>query len=181
MPPRRRARSNVIQPKRRRRSGRARFVVATLAMMGAIFATVLLLPTSDPIHSVEDMTKDQLETRQKHGDRFSCKVAYVNDGDTLRCADSTRVRLHAVAARESDETCSPGHPCPSSSAASATATLRSLVSGRTLSCAKVGTSYNRITAICWTPDDQEVNCAMIRSGTTLVWDRFNRQTPICQS
>lgn len=181
MPRRRRARSNVIRPKRRRRSGRVRFVVATFAMMGAIFTAVLLLPTSDPFCALEGVATDQLKTHQEHTDRFPCKVAYVNDGDTFRCADSTRIRLHAVAARESDETCSPGHPCPSATAASATATLRSLVFGRTLSCVKVGTSYSRITAICWTPDDHEVNCAMIRSGTTLVWDRFNRQTPICQS
>jgi len=112
-------------------------------------------------------------------DRFSCAVAYVNDGDTLRCADGTRVRLHAVAARESDETCSPGHPCPAASAASAKAELERLVIGLTITCSQTGRSYNRITAICWTPAEVEVNCAMIRSGTAVVWKRFDRQEPIC--
>src|SRR6218665_3344887 len=49
---------------------------------------------------------------------FQCQVSNITDGDTLRCADGTRVRLHAVAAREKDETCSPGHPCPPASGAS---------------------------------------------------------------
>lgn len=50
----------------------------------------------------------------------ACAVAYINDGDTLRCRDGTRIRLHAVAAREADGTCSTGHPCPAATAASAT-------------------------------------------------------------
>jgi endonuclease YncB( thermonuclease family) len=114
-------------------------------------------------------------------DRFSCKVAYVNDGDTLRCADGVRVRLHAVAAREMDETCSPGHPCPAASATSAKAQLARLVGGEAITCPRTGKSYNRITAICWTPAQVEVNCAMIRSGTTVVWERFDREKPICRS
>lgn len=111
--------------------------------------------------------------------RFSCSVAYVNDGDTLRCADGTSVRLHAVAARESDGSCSPGHPCPAGSAASAKAELERLVIGSTITCSRTGRSYNRVTAICWTTDEVEVNCAMVRSGKTVVWERFDRERRIC--
>ena len=111
---------------------------------------------------------------------FLCDVAHVNDGDTLRCKDGTRVRLHAVAAREADETCAPGHPCPSASGASATAVLNRLAAGKTLRCEQTGRSYNRVTAVCWTPTDEEVNCAMVRSGTTLIWESFNRQHPLCR-
>lgn len=110
---------------------------------------------------------------------FLCDVAHVNDGDTLRCKDGLKVRLHAVAAREADETCSPGHPCPSASGASATATLNRLAAGKRLTCVPTGRSYKRITAICRTSDNEEVNCAMVRSGTTLIWDRFDRQRPLC--
>lgn len=110
---------------------------------------------------------------------LSCAVAYVNDGDTLRCQDGTRIRLHAVAARESDGSCSPGHPCPAATAESAAAVLRRLADGRTLSCRRTGRSYDRITAICWTPEGVEINCAMIRSGTTLIWEKFDRQSPLC--
>lgn len=111
--------------------------------------------------------------------RFSCQVAYVHDGDTLRCEDGTRIRLHAVAAREADETCTRGHPCPAATAAASKAALERLVGGLRIDCRRVGRSYNRITAICWTPEGVEVNCAMIRSGTTVVWERFNRERPIC--
>nr|WP_314431100.1 nuclease [uncultured Brevundimonas sp.] len=108
-----------------------------------------------------------------------CRVAYVHDGDSLRCQDGARIRLHAVAARETDETCSPGHPCPAASGAAATQALKRLTEGRDLTCRSIGRSYDRITAICWTPEGTEVNCAMIRSGTTTIWPRYNRQTPIC--
>lgn len=103
----------------------------------------------------------------------------MNDGDTFRCEGGTRIRLHAVAARESNETCSPRHRCPSASAASAKAELERLVAGRTVSCSETGKSYNRVTAICWTPSQVEVNCAMVRSGTTVIWEQFNRERPIC--
>jgi len=110
---------------------------------------------------------------------LSCRVAYVHDGDSLRCQDGARIRLHAVAAREKDETCSPGHPCPAASAVSATRMLKRLTEGRDLACRTTGRSYDRVTAICWTPEGTEVNCAMIRSGTTVIWPRYNRETPIC--
>ncbi len=113
------------------------------------------------------------------GASFQCDVAVVNDGDTLRCRDGVRIRLHAVAAREADETCAPGHPCPAATGASATALLNRLAAGKTLTCQPTGRSYKRVTAICRTADGEEINCAMVRSGTTLIWDRFNRQHPLC--
>lgn len=113
--------------------------------------------------------------------RFSCTVAFVNDGDTLRCEDGTRVRLHAVSARERDGSCSPGHPCPAASAEAATSTLRRLVGARTIRCQPTGRSYGRVTAICWTLGGEEVNCAMVRSGVALIWERFDRQAPLCRA
>lgn len=111
---------------------------------------------------------------------FACQVSSITDGDTLRCADGTRVRLHAVAARESDETCSVGHPCPSASAASATAKLEELAGGQTLQCQQTGTSYNRVTAICRSEANVEINCAMVQSGTVVIWPKFNDQRAICR-
>ena len=121
-------------------------------------------------------------TAVKAADRtydFSCDVAHVNDGDTLRCDDGTRVRLHAIAARESDGSCSPGHPCPSASAATSQAALERLA-GRRINCVQTGTSYRRVTAICDNEQGVEINCAMVRSGAAVIWDRFNRQEPICR-
>lgn len=164
----------VIRFRRRRKRLPWRFLGAVVAVWAAAFAgTLLWSPGGDEADADAPIITA--------ADRFSCKVAYVNDGDTLRCADGVRVRLHAVAARETDGTCSPGHPCPAASAASAKAQLESLVSGETITCERTGKSYNRITAICWTPVHVEVNCAMIRSGTTVVWERFDRETPICRT
>lgn len=119
------------------------------------------------------------EHKAKAGSTFACNVLSITDGDTLRCRDGTRVRLHAVAAREKDETCSPGHPCPSASGVAATAKLSELASGQELQCEKIGTSYNRVTAICRNGAGVEVNCAMIQSGVALIWPKFNRQRAIC--
>lgn len=120
------------------------------------------------------------ETYEVPSDRFLCNVSRITDGDTLRCSDGTRIRLHAVAARESDETCKPGHPCPSASAASATAMLSQLASGQMLQCEQTGTSYGRVTAVCWNQQNTEINCAMVNSGTTLIWPKFNSQRAICR-
>ena len=111
--------------------------------------------------------------------QFSCRVKSITDGDTLRCWDGTRVRLHAVAAREKDETCSPGHPCPSATGAAATLKLAELASGQTLTCEPTGTTYNRIAAICRNEQNVEINCAMVKSGTALVWPRYNEERAIC--
>jgi len=171
----------------RRRSHPWRFTVAVAGVAAAAFLTVVYWPLDDKLEHLDPRLEQMLAVEPEPGtaapnaDRFVCDVAYVNDGDTLRCQDGTRIRLHAVAARESDETCSPGHPCPAASAASATAELRRLAANRTITCERIGQSYNRVAAICWTPADVEINCAMIRSGTTVVWDRFNRERAICRS
>lgn len=111
---------------------------------------------------------------------FSCRVVSVHDGDGLRCADGTRVRLHAVAARETDGTCSPGHPCPAASAESARLALVRLAANDTITCDRIGQSYERVTAICRNSRGIEINCAMVQSGTTLLWPRFNREAAICR-
>ncbi|PZT95414.1 MAG: hypothetical protein DI624_13575 [Brevundimonas sp.] len=111
---------------------------------------------------------------------FACEVAFVNDGDTLRCEAGTRVRLHAISARETDGSCSPGHPCPTASASMSTAALTQLA-GRRITCLQTGTSYERVTAICRNASGVEINCAMVERGAAVVWERFNRQHPICMS
>lgn len=162
---------------RRRATARFGAVVAVVAI--AAFCITLAWPRTPPRLLVS--TQVDPTAASAPSDTFSCVVAYVNDGDTLRCQDGTRIRLHAVAARESDESCSPGHPCPAASGAAATRELRRLTSGRTITCEPTGRSGNRITAICSTPAGVEVNCAMVRSGTTLIWDRFNREQPLCHA
>lgn len=155
-------------------------IAASVAVVGffAVLWWPWSLPTSAPQAQPASLTASAPASTEP---TFSCRVANVHDGDTLRCSDGTRIRLHAVAAREIDETCSEGHPCPTASAASARLELVKLVERRTLDCRRTGESYNRVTAICDNDEGVEINCAMVRSGTTLVWDRFNRQHPICRN
>ena len=161
--------SNVIplRPRMRRTDFKPYAVIAMLFV--AVFCAVFFWPTGSA-----SMAEPLVSSSG-----FQCQVSSITDGDTLRCADGTRVRLHAVAAREKDETCSPGHPCPAASGASATAKLAELASGQTLRCEQTGTSYNRVTAICRNEANVEINCAMVQSGTTVIWPKFNDQRRIC--
>ena len=113
------------------------------------------------------------------GVTYDVPLLRVTDGDTFRCATGVRVRLHAVAARELDGTCGANHPCPAASGAAAKAELERLIAGRAVNCARTGGSYDRVTAVCWTPAQVEVNCALVRSGVAVIWPRYNRQRPIC--
>lgn len=103
---------------------------------------------------------------------FSCEVADITDGDTFRCVDGTRVRLSGVAARESDGTCRPGHPCPTASAEAATAALNNLASGQVLACRAVGETYGRVAAFCRRDDGLDLSCAMMQTGTVKKWWRY---------
>lgn len=161
------------------RTADRRFLAIVAATAVTVFAVTLAWPFgSDPETEIVPTAAVQTVPRRA---TLSCPVASITDGDTLRCRDGTRIRLHAVAARETDETCSPGHPCPEATSTAATRELRRLAAGRTLQCEPTGRSYDRITAICWTPQGIEINCAMVRSGTTLVWARFDRQAPLCRA
>lgn len=165
-----RAQMGQTRKRRRRQDNDPVVLLLSVVFVVAVGFTVFFWPSSS-------MSNDR---QGSFASNFSCRVSSITDGDTLRCADGTRIRLHAVAARESDETCSPGHPCPSASAASATAKLSELASGQTLQCQKTGTSYKRVTAICRNEAHVEINCAMVQSGTTVIWPKFNQQSPICR-
>ena len=162
------------RPFRKRPFARARTTAPWLApalTLAAVGAVALAWPVAE--------APDARADSRPAADRFTCEVARVTDGDTFRCADGVRVRLHAVAARELDETCGANHPCPAASGAAAKAELERLIAGRSVDCARTGRSYNRVTAVCWTPAQVEVNCALVRRGVAVIWPRYNRQRPIC--
>lgn len=113
-------------------------------------------------------------------ERFTCTATRVHDGDgPIWCAEGPKIRLTAIAARELDETCQAGHPCPDASGASAQRELARLAAGQVLSCERTGTSYGRVTAWCWRHDGIELNCAMVRSGTALPWPRYDPDRRLC--
>ncbi|HWH17673.1 MAG TPA: thermonuclease family protein [Allosphingosinicella sp.] len=148
-----------------------RFLAITAGSSAAVFAAIALWPSSS------ELTAAPVDGAGS----FTCTVTKVHDGDgPLWCAEGPKVRLTAIAARELDGTCSPGHPCPDASGAEAQQTLERLALKQVLRCEQTGTSYNRITAWCWRPDGIELNCAMVKSGTALRWEKFDRQRRMCR-
>lgn len=158
-------------PRLRGSRSEATFIAAVAVVAVAAFAGTMLWPRDGQIAPAQASTPAY---------DFACDVAYVNDGDTLRCEDGTRVRFHAISARETNGTCSPGHPCSPASAAESKAALERLAGSR-ITCVQTGRSYERVTAICRNTRGIEINCAMVQSGAAVVWDRYNRQHPICRS
>jgi endonuclease YncB( thermonuclease family) len=171
-----------------RRSSKRTFPAIVIGLAASVFAAVIYWPTSQapdsqaPAHQtyVAPTLTTPNSTHQDTGVRFRCTVTSVYDGDgPIHCREGASIRLNAIAAREMDGTCRPGQPCPEASALEAKHELQSIVLGHILSCRQTGTSYNRVVAICWTESGLEVNCAMVRSGKALLWDRYNRQNRIC--
>jgi endonuclease YncB( thermonuclease family) len=106
------------------------------------------------------------------GPRFSCRVAYVHDGDTFRCTDGKRVRLAAIDAPEMPGVCQLGRACAPGDPLRAKAALEGLISGRTVECQATGTTYNRIAAWC-SVGATDLSCAMLRGGQAIRLPRFD--------
>jgi endonuclease YncB( thermonuclease family) len=122
------------------------------------------------------------------GHAFPCTPTRVWDGDgPIWCQEGPKVRLAGIAAREIDESCKQGHPCPEASGRAArdrlvaflggakgkTATGHILVSAPTMSCLSNGSARGQRTgAWCIVQGVGDLSCAMIRSGTVLRWDRY---------
>ena len=126
--------ANNIRPmkpdKRRFRKRDAKFIGTAILAGLVAFGATMLWPRGNG-------AREALAAAPAYD--FACDVDYVNDGDTLRCTDGRRVRIHAIAARETDNTCSPGHPCPRASASESRAALTRLAGSR-ITCIQTGTS-----------------------------------------
>jgi len=104
------------------------------------------------------------------GQTFSCRVAAVHDGDTMRCADGTRIRLQAIDANEMDGSCH--HACARMPALAARDYLGGLALGKDAQCQVTGTSYRRVTAWCAVAG-KDLSCAMVQVEGATVWTRFD--------
>lgn len=125
------------------------------------------------------------------GQTFVCTPTAVWDGDgPIWCAEGPKVRLAGIAAREIDESCRPGHPCPNASGLEARDTLVGFLGGPMgkletghvrVRAAKMrcisdgGAGGSRTAAWCVTVEGLDINCAMVRSGVALRWDRYWRR------
>lgn len=120
---------------------------------------------------------------------FECTPIAVWDGDgPIWCAEGPRVRLAGVAAREIDNSCRPGHPCPATPGLEARDHLVRLLGGPRgrmttghirvqagmMSCTSDGSAGgNRTAAWCTLADGSDLNCRMVQSVAAR-WPRYWR-------
>jgi endonuclease YncB( thermonuclease family) len=122
------------------------------------------------------------------GAAFTCTPVAVWDGDgPIWCAEGPRIRLSGIAAREIDESCKPGHPCPAGSGKAARDHLVALLGGArgrlktghvtvrasAMRCTSMGSGKGaRTAALCVAQHVGDLSCAMVRSGHALRWRRY---------
>lgn len=122
------------------------------------------------------------------GQTFDCTPTHVWDGDgPIWCKEGPRIRVSGIAARETDGTCLPRHPCPRASAKQAKHALvklvghptgtspygHTLVKGPTMRCRSTGgAGGDRTGAWCHSPKGGDLSCAMVRGGWAARWDRY---------
>lgn len=94
---------------------------------------------------------------------FVCANPGIVDGDTLRCADGTRVRLWGVNSPERHEPAGPA----------ATRAVARIIGGRTIRCERKGKSYERIVARC-TVNGRDIAAEMVRQGHAVDDPKFSR-------
>ena len=123
------------------------------------------------------------------GISFACTPTHVWDGDgPIWCVEGPRIRLAGIAAREIDESCRVGHPCPTAGGKAARDALVALlggargsaatghvrVRGPRLVCVSQGSAGgNRTAAWCGSASTGDLSCAMVRGGWALRWPRYN--------
>lgn len=122
------------------------------------------------------------------GTQFECTPVRVWDGDgPIWCKEGMRVRLAGIAAREIDETCRDGHPCPAAGGVEARDVLveligvpvgtspegHILVTGGPLSCYSEGRALGtRTSAWCVSSTYGDLSCEMIGRNAALRWDKY---------
>ena len=97
---------------------------------------------------------------------LEARVSKVLDGDTFTLSgESRRIRLWGLDAPEWDQR----------GGSAATATLHSLISGKTLKCNVLDIDrYGRLVGQCFLPDGRDIAAEMIRSGAASEYCRYWR-------
>jgi len=102
-----------------------------------------------------------------------CLAALAIDGDTLACADGTRLRVAGIEANELHQPGCHLPACPAMSGVEARERMQAIVSGKTLTYQPVGKTWNRISARVTLPDGRDLACQAIRDGVAVRWEKFD--------
>lgn len=121
---------------------------------------------------------------------FTCTPVAVWDADgPIWCAEGPRIRLAGVAGRELDNTCRPGHPCPTMSGIVARDALVRLlggpkgtlptghirVAGPMLTCrSDRSANGSRTAAWCTSSRTGDLSCRLVSLGSVVQWQRYWR-------
>ena len=107
-----------------------------------------------------------------------CAAALATDGDSLRCADGTRIRLVGVEANELRGGCHVP-ACPTMPGRVAKARMQALLGGQNVTYVVNGRSWSRLTASVTLPDGRDLACETLRIGMTVVWQRYWPSGKVC--
>ena len=110
------------------------------------------------------MAKTEAQAQQSNA--LEARVSKILDGDTFTLSgESRRIRVWGLDAPEWDQ----------QGGSNATATLRSLISGKTLRCNVLDIDrYGRLVGQCVLPDGRDIAAEMIRSGAATEYCRYSR-------
>ena len=110
------------------------------------------------------MAKTEAQAQQSSA--LEARVSKILDGDTFTLSgESRRIRVWGLDAPEWDQ----------QGGSNATATLRSLISGKTLRCNVLDIDrYGRLVGQCFLPDGRDIAAEMIRSGAATEYCRYSR-------
>ena len=97
---------------------------------------------------------------------LKARVSKILDGDTFTLSgESRRIRVWGLDAPEWDQR----------GGSTATATLKGLISGKTLRCdVRDIDRYGRLVGQCFLPDGRDIAAEMIRSGAATEYCRYSR-------
>lgn len=132
---------------------------------------VLFLPRQTPSPTHDTIAPPPAQSPSITGRPVLQGHPRISDGDSLRLGD-VRIRLNAIDAPESDQTCTRDNR-PWRCGEAATQALRSLVGSSPVTCATTGTDrYGRTLAGCHVRD-VDIQAWMVRNGWAVAYTRYS--------
>lgn len=101
----------------------------------------------------------------------ACPQPTAVDGDNIRC-DGMNLRVIGVNAREADNSCRRGAPCPQMSGQQARQAMQQLIARGVRYRVHYRDAFGRPVVSAQLPDGRDLSCALIARGAAVRWDRY---------